>query len=45
MKSLGRLVRYLTRYPRQAALPYLFLIVASLDSRPCRAWYVTSSMP
>ncbi len=31
MKSLGRLVRYLTRYPRQAALPYLFLIVASLS--------------
>ena len=31
MKSLGRLVRYLTRYPRQAALPYLFLVVASLS--------------
>jgi ATP-binding cassette subfamily B protein len=31
MKSLGRLVRYLTRYPRQAALPYVFLIVASLS--------------
>ena len=31
MKSLGRLVRYLARYPRQAAMPYLFLIVASLS--------------
>jgi len=31
MKSLGRLVRYLTRYPRQAALPYVFLVVASLS--------------
>ena len=31
MKSLGRLVRYLARYPRQAALPYLFLVVASLS--------------
>src|SRR4030067_1291975 len=31
MKSLGRLVRYLTRFPRQAALPYLFLVVASLS--------------
>ena len=29
-KGIGRAVRYLTRYGRQAALPYLFLIVATL---------------
>jgi ATP-binding cassette subfamily B protein len=29
--SLGRAFRYLTRYGRQAALPYLFLIVATLS--------------
>lgn len=29
-RSVGRAIRYLTRYGRQAALPYLFLIVATL---------------
>lgn len=28
--SLGRITRYLTHYRRQAALPYLFLIIATL---------------
>ncbi len=28
--SLGRAMRYLTRYRRQAAMPYIFLIVATL---------------
>jgi ATP-binding cassette subfamily B protein len=30
-KGISRAVRYLTRYGRQAALPYLFLIVATLS--------------
>lgn len=29
-RSVGRAIKYLTRYGRQAALPYLFLIVATL---------------
>ena len=29
-KGIGRAVRYLTRYGRQAALPYVFLIIATL---------------
>lgn len=29
-KGIGRAIRYLTRYGRQAALPYLFLIIATL---------------
>lgn len=29
-KGIGRAVRYLTRYGRQAALPYIFLIIATL---------------
>jgi ATP-binding cassette subfamily B protein len=29
-QAIGRAIRYLARYRRQAALPYLFLIVASL---------------
>ncbi len=28
--SVGRAIRYLTRYERQAALPYVFLIIATL---------------
>ncbi len=28
--SVGRAIRYLTNYKRQAALPYLFLIIATL---------------
>lgn len=31
LKGIGRAVRYLTRYGRQAALPYLFLIIATLS--------------
>ena len=30
-KGIGRAVRYLTRYRRQAALPYIFLIIATLS--------------
>ena len=30
-KGIGRAIRYLTRYGRQAALPYLFLIIATLS--------------
>ncbi|HMD80297.1 MAG TPA: ABC transporter ATP-binding protein [Anaerolineales bacterium] len=30
-KGIGRAVRYLTRYGRQAALPYIFLIIATLS--------------
>ena len=30
-KGIGRAVRYLTRYKRQAALPYVFLIIATLS--------------
>ena len=30
-KGIGRAIRYLTRYGRQAALPYIFLIVATLS--------------
>ena len=30
-QAIGRAARYLIRYPRQAALPYLFLIVATLS--------------
>ncbi len=30
-KGIGRAVRYLTKYGRQAALPYLFLIIATLS--------------
>jgi ATP-binding cassette subfamily B protein len=30
-KGIGRAVRYLTRYGRQAALPYVFLIIATLS--------------
>lgn len=30
-KGIGRAVRYLTRYGRQATLPYLFLIIATLS--------------
>src|SRR5919108_3524568 len=30
-KAIGRAVRYLTRYGRQAALPYIFLIIATLS--------------
>jgi len=30
-KGIGRAVRYLTRYGRQAALPYLFLIIATVS--------------
>ncbi|HJQ13507.1 MAG TPA: ABC transporter ATP-binding protein [Anaerolineales bacterium] len=30
-KGIGRAVRYLTRYGRQAALPYIFLVVATLS--------------
>src|SRR5689334_15378744 len=29
-KGIGRAVRYLTHYKRQAALPYIFLVVATL---------------
>src|SRR5512135_1944060 len=28
--SVGRAIRYLTRYERQAALPYVFLVIATL---------------
>src|SRR5687768_7197655 len=30
-KGIGRAVRYLTRYGLQAALPYIFLIIATLS--------------
>src|SRR5919109_3094616 len=30
-RGIGRAVRYLTRYGRQAALPYIFLIIATLS--------------
>jgi len=30
-KGIGRAIRYLTRYGRQAALPYVFLIIATLS--------------
>ncbi|HEX5808195.1 MAG TPA: ABC transporter ATP-binding protein, partial [Anaerolineales bacterium] len=30
-KGIGRAIRYLTRYKRQAALPYIFLIIATLS--------------
>ena len=30
-KGIGRAVRYLTRYKRQAALPYVFLLIATLS--------------
>src|SRR5215510_6109737 len=30
-KGIGRAVRYLTHYGRQAALPYIFLIIATLS--------------
>lgn len=30
-KGIGRAIRYLTRYKQQAALPYLFLLVATLS--------------
>src|ERR671922_1827643 len=30
-RGIGRAVRYLTRYGRQAALPYVFLIIATLS--------------
>ena len=30
-KGIGRAVRYLTNYKRQAALPYIFLIIATLS--------------
>ena len=30
-KGIGRAIRYLTRYKQQAALPYLFLIIATLS--------------
>lgn len=30
-KGIGRAVRYLTRYGRQAALPYIFLIIATIS--------------
>ncbi len=30
-KGIGRAVRYLTRYKRQAALPYIFLIIATIS--------------
>ncbi len=30
-KGIGRAIRYLTKYGRQAALPYLFLIIATLS--------------
>jgi len=30
-KGIGRAIRYLTRYGRQAALPYIFLIIATLS--------------
>ena len=31
LKGIGRAIRYLTRYRQQAALPYIFLIVATLS--------------
>src|SRR5215207_11548641 len=30
-KGIGRAVRYLTRYGRKAALPYIFLIIATIS--------------
>src|SRR5262245_8879562 len=30
-KGIGRAIRYLTRYGRQAALPYIFLVIATLS--------------
>src|SRR6266545_6667917 len=30
-KGIGRAIRYLTRYGRQALLPYVFLIIATLS--------------
>jgi ATP-binding cassette subfamily B protein len=30
-KGIGRAIRYLTRYKQQAALPYIFLIIATLS--------------
>src|SRR5512147_1737842 len=30
-KGIGRAIRYLTNYKRQAALPYVFLIIATLS--------------
>jgi ATP-binding cassette, subfamily B, multidrug efflux pump len=30
-KGIGRAVRYLTRYKQQAALPYVFLVIATLS--------------
>jgi ATP-binding cassette subfamily B protein len=30
-KGIGRAIRYLTKYGRQAALPYIFLIIATLS--------------
>ncbi len=30
-KGIGRAIRYLTRYKRQAALPYVFLLIATLS--------------
>ncbi|HLO30636.1 MAG TPA: ABC transporter ATP-binding protein [Anaerolineales bacterium] len=30
-KGIGRAVRYLTRYGRQAALPYIFLVIATIS--------------
>ena len=30
MRSVLRSVRYLTKYGRQAAMPYLFLVIATL---------------
>lgn len=30
-KGIGRAIRYLTRYGRQAALPYVFLIIATIS--------------
>src|SRR5512145_320018 len=30
-KGIGRAIKYLTNYKRQAALPYIFLIIATLS--------------
>src|SRR5512140_2880290 len=30
-KGIGRAIRYLTNYKRQAALPYIFLVIATLS--------------
>ncbi len=37
-KGIGRAVRYLTHYGRQAALPYIFLIIATLSQLAARAF-------